>query len=290
MTARAARRRALAGEGGFTLAELLVVIVILGMIMAALFGVLDVSQRAYTRAMSSEDAQITARAALDLMAREIALAGSFYTGIVGSALPPPSPFPAAAFWGATTSDAPTASVLSFRGDVDRDAVTTATNTTANSVTVASATNLCPGEWVHISQGSAQEVRQIASVAGTTVTLATSLVGTYDTTGGVVVAVRSVETISYTYDPEAGTLSRTMTHSPWLTVPPDASSCAVPLAADQVLVENVTAFEFKYFDDLGVETSSAGAIREIRISITTAGSAGHRRTMQVRVRPMSLTLT
>jgi prepilin-type N-terminal cleavage/methylation domain-containing protein len=258
----------LAGERGFTLAELLVVIVILGMIMAALFGVLDVSQKVYTRASSSEDAQITARAALDLMAREIALAGSFYSSMGGSDV---------TFWGATTGAPPTASLLTLRGELDSDAVTTASAASGTSITVTSATNFCASEWLHIADGSAQEVRQIASVTGNTITLALPLLRTY----GAGSVVRSVETVSYVYDAGTRTLVRTMTHD---------SSCAVPAVAERILVENVLAFAFTYFDDTGGPTTSAVAIREIQISITTAGSAGHRRTMQVRVRPTSLTLT
>ena len=83
------------GEGGFTLAELLISVAILGIVMAGLLGLLTASRNAYSRGSGTIEAQQNARLALDRMGKEIREAG--YHPWPPDTLPltcPPGAFPA----------------------------------------------------------------------------------------------------------------------------------------------------------------------------------------------------
>jgi prepilin-type N-terminal cleavage/methylation domain-containing protein len=263
---------AVRGDAGFSLAELLVAIAILGMMMAAIFVTLEVSQKTWTRATSVEEAQLGARAVLERMATEMRLIGSHYAGAAG---------------GGTAITAATATSITFRGDMDADTVTSAgdeaTTTAATSatpphVTVSAATGFCPNEILSIARGATREVGTISSISGTGLTLAASLATTFASGS----TVRSVETVSYTYNPADGTLTRSQTAS--------RDSAGVCTSPSDAVLSNVVGLTLEYFQSDGTTTAATPAlIREIRINLTTRGTDGSRRTMTARVRPRSLGL-
>jgi len=260
-------------EHGYTLAELLIVVAILGMVAAAIFGVSYVSQQTYTRAASLEDAQLGVRAGLDRMANELRLAGAYWTGATdaGDAI-----------------TAGSATGITFRGDIDADSVSGTTETTVTTATSATTTLVVSGtasafntytssslnDYAYIAEGAVREVRQVSAVvsATSTITLATSLKNTYTTAA----MVRSVETVTYSFDSSAGTITRTLGGN-----------------SAETIVDNVTSFSLSYYDASGNSLGSSptlSLIREIGISITTRGSDGKStRTMASRVKPRSLSL-
>jgi len=63
------------GQGGFALAELLVVTAVLGLTMAGLLGLLTTGQRTYLFASTLVDSQQNARVAIDRLAKDIREAG-----------------------------------------------------------------------------------------------------------------------------------------------------------------------------------------------------------------------
>lgn len=263
------RRRLLTLEGqdGFSLPELLVVVAILGMMMAAVFGILDVTQKTASRASALEEAQLGARSALQRMEAEMRLIGSYYARATNAG---------------NAITAYSATGLTFYADIDADTVTslgaeaTATAATTNvapQVNVSAATGFCGGEVLHIAEGVTREVRTISSLAGAAVTLSSNLSRTFASAS----TVRSVEQVTYTYD-GASTLTRSQTR---------ASDCTT---ASDTLLDNVVGLTLEYFQNDGTTAATSAAnIREIRITVTTRASDGTRRAMRARVRPMSLGL-
>jgi prepilin-type N-terminal cleavage/methylation domain-containing protein len=261
------------GQKGYSLAELLVVVAIFGMISAAVYWVYDVSHRTYTVATSLEDAQVGARAGIDRMASELRLIGAFWSGVTG---------------GGPSIIAATATSITFVGDVDGDTVNAGVQTTlaanANpgvtiglSGTVAQAAaafgtyaNPTRNDFVYVANGVTREVRQLQSVSGTTLTLGSPLVNTYPAGS----MVRSVETVTYAFDPAAGRITRALGGS-----------------TAEVVVENVTGLTLTYFDgsDPPAQTADPSQVREIAISVTAKGSDGSVRTLTSRVRPRNLSL-
>jgi prepilin-type N-terminal cleavage/methylation domain-containing protein len=61
------RRCHRAGQGGFTLVELMLTTAILSIVLAGLVSLLSSGQRAYSRGSNTIDAQQNARAAMDRM-------------------------------------------------------------------------------------------------------------------------------------------------------------------------------------------------------------------------------
>ena len=72
-------RKLVRSQGGFTLAELLVVTAVLGLILAAVFSLLQSGQQAYTMGSNRVEVQQNARVALELMTRELRAAQSITT-------------------------------------------------------------------------------------------------------------------------------------------------------------------------------------------------------------------
>ena len=75
-----------AGEAGFSLVELLVVLAVLGLVMAGALGLLDAGTRSYALGAARTEAQQAARIALERMARELRQAGYDPTGAAGPAI------------------------------------------------------------------------------------------------------------------------------------------------------------------------------------------------------------
>jgi prepilin-type N-terminal cleavage/methylation domain-containing protein len=250
------------GRDGFSIAELLVVVAVLSLIMAALFGTLDVSQKAYGRATSAEEAQVAARATLDRLATDLRMVGSFYFGAGNAG------FPITAF--SSTS-------ISFWGDVNGDGrTTTSAASTATGITIASAAGFTENELVYVASGAFREVATIASdpSSSTTLTLAappaagtwTALANSYPANS----LVRSVEQVTWTYDSAARTLTRTEAESGAVTV-----------------MDRVVAFSLTGFDVNGTATAGLTAIDSIGVNLTVEDLRGSRRTLAVRVQLRSM---
>lgn len=261
----------LGSEGGFSLAELLVVIVVLAIMMATVFGILEVSQRAYSRAASMEDVQTGARAVTDQLAMELRLIGSSYFGATGFTNPP-------------ITEA-TSTRITFWGDIDvdtlssnADATTTGAAAGAMTVPVSSSTGFCQDEALYIVEGSVHEVKTISDASGTSVTIGSGLVETYTSAA----LVRSVEMVTWEYDGANSKLTRTITRD---------SVCAAPAAQD--MLTNVVSMSFKYYDASGTELTTTpinrNAIRAIEVNLIAQATDGNRRAMQFTVQPRSLQL-
>jgi prepilin-type N-terminal cleavage/methylation domain-containing protein len=262
-------------QEGYTLAELLVVTAILGMVVAATLGVYQVSQQSYILAASLEDAQLGARAGLDRMATDLRLIGAF--GVLVDGAPPP----------VTVA---TRTRITFRGDIDADTVTgTHAETTGAAAAggadtasvdvpagVTAAEAFKPGELLYIAgtDGVTREARAISAVAATAISLDTPLTSGFPEGS----LVRSVETV--TYDVSGSRLRRT-----------------VGAGGADTIVDNVTDLALTYFEEGSppaeiLDTSAQtdrDRIREIRISLTTTGRGGTRRTLTSRIRPPNLSL-
>jgi len=79
-------RRALRGQGGFTLVELMVAMSIFLLILVGVFQVFDPSSRAYSTSERKLGVQQNARVAMDVMSRQIRMAGYFPENVdVGTA-------------------------------------------------------------------------------------------------------------------------------------------------------------------------------------------------------------
>jgi prepilin-type N-terminal cleavage/methylation domain-containing protein len=94
-------------ERGFTLAEMLVVCAIVGLVMASLLGLVMSGQKAYWYGTTQVDAQQTTRVALERMVREIREAGYYpitpVTAPSGCAAPPCYNFDAVGTGASSTS-------------------------------------------------------------------------------------------------------------------------------------------------------------------------------------------
>lgn len=268
---------------GYTLVELLIVMAIVGMVAAAIFGVYQVSQDIYTRATALEDAQLGARAGLDRMASELRLIGSFWVGASGATsaiiteTSPPSPSPTRITFMANVDDSsvingaeatpnPTATGTSVPLSLSATA-------TADAFKVYVANPDVNNDYIYIANGGRREVKRITAINGSTLTLApppeTPLSSAYPAGS----LVRDVKRITYTRDAVANRLTRSQGGS----------------GADPV-VDNVVGLTFTYFDAVGGALGTnptASAIREIQMSLTTQGADGSRRTMTSRVKPRNL---
>ena len=263
-------------EVGYTLVELMIVVAIVGVVAAAIFGVYQVSTQVYTRSASLEDAQLGARAGLERMVTELRLIGAFWTGATGAG---------------TAITAATATSITFMADVTGDTVTGGAETTTTAAIASGSTTVAVSEnatqaaysfdvyqtaalndYLYLANGATREVRQISGVSGTTLTLATALTNSYPAPAGSNVIVRSVEKVTYNFDAVARSLTRSVGGS-----------------GANTIVDNVTGLTLTYFDANGnlLNPVTLSLIREIQVSLTTKGSDGSRRTMVSRVRPRNL---
>ncbi len=301
-------------EAGFTITELLIVAAILAFTMAAVVGIYQVTQKSTLFASAGEDAQLTTRAVLDRLTADLQLINS---GRVTSL-------------GAITNA--TASSITFLADFDNtldaagNLITVATcgseppycaPANAGQVTVAAApsTNLqalfpC-GSSVTLADGPIMETHPLASCPSTPVTANTLTLAagerlfTYYPGNSL---VRSVNTVSYTWEPATGNLCRNVGGA---CPTPAASATLPPTSAfldSQTIASGVKNFQLTYRDSTGATIPNplpspypppAGltltqtqlfAIRAISVSISVQSQTGDQivsRTMSVSVRPRNL---
>jgi prepilin-type N-terminal cleavage/methylation domain-containing protein len=256
--------RGLGGEAGFTLVELLVVCVILGMVMAGSLGLYKIAQETYTSTSGLVDSQAATRAAIDRMATDLRLAGSYLYGATNA----PNVFSAVS-----------SSAFTFLGDVDGDTLSagaeaTASSAVTTSVVVSSTTGFSVNEYLYIASGLTQEVRQISAIntATNTLTLSAALTNAFVSTALTPVTVRSVESVAWTYDASAQTLTR-----------------QVGSATAEIVAANVSGLTLTYYNAANTVTTTASDVRRVKISLTT-GTGATKRTLEVDVQPLSLRLS
>jgi len=263
--------RQLKAEAGFSLTELLVMLAVLGIILAAVLGILQSTQRVIDSAGAGEDAQVIARAALNQLATDLRLINRGRPSSAGAII------------------AASATSITFLSDIDNDTqdaggnnatLTALASIGATTVQVSSATGFSVGELLSIADSFVSETQLITAVAGTTLTVAPGLTALYPV-GSI---VRSVETVSYAWDPATRALCRNV-----------GGACIAPFPNNTVIATNVTGFQLTYWDGSipPVEITNLApqgnrdAIREIRVQLTSLAQSGNQtasRIMTVTVRP------
>lgn len=290
------RRGLVADERGFSLPELLIAIALLGMMMAAVFGILDVSQKSYTRSSSMEEIQTGVRGVMDRLASELRLMGSKVVAAENTTIS--NTTATAANWNLTSTTAViafqdmTSSRIRFRGDVDGNSLSSNTDVTASAavasgattVTVTSGSGFATNRRLYIADGMMREVRPITGVSGNTLTVSPSFANAY--AAGAL--VRSIEDVMWEYCSASKDLRRLSPSGSNTTL------CGTAPTDTETLLTDVEAMTFTYYDYAGAAitvgtTSAALSLREIEVSITVSGTGGNRRGMKFRVLPRSLQL-
>ena len=154
-------------ERGFTLAEMLVVCAIVGLVMAGLLGLVMSGQKAYWFGTTQVDAQQTARVALERIVREIREAGYYPQS------PDTSP--------ATCAAAPCYNFDAVGTGASSSSLTLQYDWNGDGISAASGTVTDPlqgtrGERVTYAFSSGNLTRQETGVDGTPVTIASGLTG------------------------------------------------------------------------------------------------------------------
>ncbi|WP_337286360.1 type II secretion system protein [Candidatus Methylomirabilis sp.] len=291
-------------QPGYTLVELLVTMAILGLVASAVAGVYQVSQQTYTRASSLEAAQVGARAGLDRMANELRLIGSYWVGAddAGNAIT------AATSTSITfMANVDNVGALSVSNGTEVKVSTTASGTsvplsisasdTADAFKVYTGSGSALNDWIYIANAGMREVKQIESISGSTLTLASALRSPYPVppdTNVQNVLVRDIKTITYARNATATSTCPALT---CLTRKQGGDN------ADPI-VSNVSGLTFTYYGTTGSRlplgqdqnpppcpapgpNPDPNLIREIRIDLKVRGADGSPRCMITRVRPRSL---
>jgi prepilin-type N-terminal cleavage/methylation domain-containing protein len=191
-------------ERGYTLAEMLVVCAIVGLVMASLLGLVVSGQKAFWYGTTQVDAQQTARVAVERMVKEIREAGYYPQN------PDTSPVtctaaPCYAF--NAIANSPTASSVTLQYDWNGDGVSAASGMVNDPVLCATGT-ACRGERVVYSFSSGALTRQEIGVDTTPQTIASgisSLSFTYfDENGTATTVPANIRTIGVTVTAQTAT--------------------------------------------------------------------------------------
>lgn len=183
-------------ERGYTLAEMMVVCAIVGLVMASLLGLVLSGQQAFWYGTTQVDAQQTARVAIERMVKEIREAGYYPQS------PDTSPATCTAApcytFAAILSGSATAVTLQY--DWNGDGASSASGKVNDPILCATGTT-CRGERIVYSYSSGALTRQEMGVDGTPVTIASgisSLAFTYFAEDGTATAVPAdIRTIGVT---------------------------------------------------------------------------------------------
>src|SRR5436853_6541131 len=130
-----------AHEAGFSLAELLVTIAVLGLIMAAVLGIYMVTQRSTSIGTAAEDAQVVTRVTLETIVTDLQLINAG------------RPTSAGAITTATSTS------LTLLGDVDNDTL----DATGNNATVNTTDAAAGATQVHVSSTQGFSVNELVSL-------------------------------------------------------------------------------------------------------------------------------
>jgi len=196
-------------EGGFTLAEMLVVCALLGTVMAGVLSLLMIGQQSATATANKVDAQSNARMGIDRLIEEVREAGYLPAGPTcpGAPATPCPPYN----YAFSAISAQTATALTIQNDWNADGAIQAAAVTDP------ITGSLRGEQVVYSFAAGQLRRQEIGIDGATVVVAagiTSLAYTYLDQNNAVTAtaadIRTV-TITLTTQQSAGQPQVTMVH-------------------------------------------------------------------------------
>ena len=122
-------------ESGFTLVEMMIVIAILGVVMAAMYSMFNHQQKSYAVQDHVSMMQQNVRVGLDYLVKDIRMAGYIPEGIPFDSSDPPVPAPQKpapstdvpgqpfSDGAAETIEQATSSSITFQADIDNDAVT-----------------------------------------------------------------------------------------------------------------------------------------------------------------------
>jgi prepilin-type N-terminal cleavage/methylation domain-containing protein len=157
-------------ERGYTLAEMVVVCAIVGLVMASLLGLVLSGQQAFWYGTTQVDAQQTARVAIERMVKEIREAGYYPqnpdTSPVTCTAPPCYAFNAIA-------NGPTSTTVTLQYDWNGDGASAASGKVNDPLQCATGT-ACRGERVTYSFASGALTRQEIGVDATAQTIASGI--------------------------------------------------------------------------------------------------------------------
>lgn len=176
----------MSNERGYTLAEMMVVCAIVGLVMASLLGLVLSGQQAFWYGTTQVDAQQTARVAIERMVKEIREAG-YYPQSPDTSPTTCTAVPCYTFAAIATGSA---SAVTLQYDWNGDGASSASGTVNDPILCATGT-ACRGERVVYSFSSGALTRQEMGVDGSPVTIASgisSLAFTYFAEDGTVTAV------------------------------------------------------------------------------------------------------
>ena len=203
------RVAAVRDEGGFTLAEMLVVCALLGTVMAGVLSLLMIGQQSATATANKVDAQSNARMGIDRLIEEIREGGYLPTGPTCPGAPA-TPCPPYNYVFSAIS-APTPTALTIQNDWNADNVIQAASVTDP------ITGSARGEQIVYSFASGQLRRQEIGIDGAPTVVAAGIIGltyTYLDQNNAITAtaadIRTV-TITLTTQQSAGQPQVTMVH-------------------------------------------------------------------------------
>lgn len=265
------------GERGFTLAELLVTVAILGLIMAAVLGVQITSSTMFLRGENQAEAQQAARAAM-LIEEDLRMVG-YGCPDLGCPTPPPGGTQQTLTAASYITTAPASASITFWADTLNVSTTLSAAVAAGAGTlpVVDSIGIQVNDRVYIHNGATWETKVVTTKVGNDLTVS-SLTNGYPQ-GAQVGRPRQ---ITYSFDGATGTLTK------------DAGDGN----GAQTLATGMTGLAFTFFDanDAPITpTNPVGApstIRRIEIQATTQSaqaSGGGASTYQIKtnVRPRNL---
>ena len=265
-------------QRGFTLAELLVTMAVVGLIMAAVLSVQMSGATISQTSSNKAEAQQAARAAM-MMEEDLRASGYGYPPPLSQITPPAGPNTTAAI---ITAASPTA--ITFMADVANASATLTAfvNAGATTLTVNAASKIVAGDTIYLINVTQAASLIVKTVAGNNITTFSGVIcpGVPNPCYPAGAMVGRARTIAYNWDGVTLTLTK------------DFGDGAGP----QPLATGVQAFQLRYFDASDAEIPPANLaanlqnIRRVRIDLTAQSEmAQNRGTFSVisSVRPRNL---
>ena len=230
---------------GVTLIELLVALIISAIIVAGIYRVLLTQQQSYAVQEDVVDMQQNVRVALNVMMRELRMAGF---GNIGAVLP--TSIHGKVYTNIVNPDVPSAGALTILAGLGGSTALTGINPSPNQnqITVSGAALFDTGDRSYISIAGSESYH-ITNIAGLTLTLNRNVATSFKTDG--TTPVYAIRAITYIVPSGTTVLRRNE----------NLGGGNVSLAED---IENV---DFQYLDGNGNPTVTPANIRTIRVAVT-----------------------
>lgn len=283
--------RARHSQAGFSLAEVLIVVAVLGFAMTAVVGIYQITQKTTLIATAGEDAQVQARAVLAQLGADLRLINAGRAAVAPTAA------------GAITAASQT--TLTFLADTHGGlnpsgnliSLSSAVAAGVTSVTLNDATNINCGASITLADGPIAESHTTASTGcktGNAVTLGQATFTDYPAGA----YVNGVDTAYWSWDSGTQYLCRKV----------NTACGGTPSAWDpdnDIIATGVTSFQLTYLDSANAclsalasctgygttnATNNRDLIRAIRVRITIRSQSGDQqvsRAMEVSMRPRNL---